>query len=47
MIRDIGLASNSDRELQPYQRYEGHTGCVEVHKQQKKVKKKKIKADWL
>ncbi|KAI7890641.1 WD-40 repeat-containing protein [Mucor mucedo] len=26
---DIGLAPNSDRELQPYQRYEGHTGCVE------------------
>lgn len=30
LIRDIGLTSNEDRELQPYQRYEGHTGCVEV-----------------
>ncbi|KAF1797577.1 WD40-repeat-containing domain protein [Mucor lusitanicus] len=26
---DIGMTPNSDRELQPYQRYEGHTGCVE------------------
>ncbi|KAL7319876.1 Histone acetyltransferase type B subunit 2 [Mucor circinelloides] len=26
---DIGITPNSDRELQPYQRYEGHTGCVE------------------
>jgi len=31
--RDIGMTPNSDRELQPYQRYEGHTGCVEVGKQ--------------
>lgn len=31
--RDIGITPNSDRELQPYQRYEGHTGCVEVGKQ--------------
>lgn len=29
-IRDTSLTPNSDRELQPYQRYEGHTGCVEV-----------------
>lgn len=36
MIRDIGLAPSSDRELQPYQRYEGHTGCVEVHEHIKK-----------
>ncbi|KAI7907468.1 WD-40 repeat-containing protein [Cokeromyces recurvatus] len=26
---DISLIPNQDRELQPYQRYEGHTGCVE------------------
>ncbi|KAI8098407.1 WD40-repeat-containing domain protein [Gilbertella persicaria] len=26
---DIGLTPNNDRELQPYQTYAGHTGCVE------------------
>lgn len=26
------MTPNSDRELQPYQRYQGHTGCVEVKK---------------